>query len=148
MPYSPPHRGKHGTIKRPGRLMAQKPMNAQPATPHYVLGRSDTESQRLIKQAAFLRPSTERVFKKAGIAEGMHILDLGCGAGDVSFLAAELVGPTGSVVGIDVNPHVLAVARGRARASGLTTVTFAECAIDTFTTTTRFDAAVGRLVLI
>ena len=83
----------------------------QPATPHYVLGRSEAESQRLIKQATFLRPSTERVFQKAGISEGMHVLDLGCGAGDVSFLAAELVGPTGSVVGVDLDPGVLAVAR-------------------------------------
>ena len=85
----------------------------QHSSPQYVLGRSETESQRLVKQADFLRPSTERVFRKAGIKEGMHVLDLGCGAGDVSFLAAELVGPTGSVVGIDVDPGVLAVARVR-----------------------------------
>ena len=88
-------------------------METPPGSPQYVLGRSETESQRLVKQAAFLRPSTERVFRKAGIAEGMHVLDLGCGAGDVSFLAAELVGPTGSVVGIDVDPGVLALARAR-----------------------------------
>jgi ubiquinone/menaquinone biosynthesis C-methylase UbiE len=120
----------------------------EPAVPHYVLGRSEAESQRLIRQATFLRPSTERVFRKAGIAEGMHVLDLGCGAGDVSFLAADLVGPTGSVVGIDVDPLVLAVARDRAHASGLTTVTFDEGAVDSFTTTNRFDAVVGRFVLI
>ena len=84
-------------------------METPPGSPQYVLGRSETESQRLVRQAAFLRPSTERVFRKAGIAEGMHVLDLGCGAGDVSFLAAELVGPTGSVMGIDVDPAVLAL---------------------------------------
>ena len=85
-------------------------MNTQPATPQYVLGRSEVESQRLIKQAAFLRPSTERVFRKAGISEGMHVLDLaGCGAGDVSFLAAELVGSSGPPVDRtrDVDPAVL-----------------------------------------
>jgi ubiquinone/menaquinone biosynthesis C-methylase UbiE len=120
----------------------------EPASPNYVLGRSEGESQRLIKQAAFLRPSTERIFRKAGIAEGMHVLDLGCGAGDVSFLAAELVGPAGSVVGIDVDPLVLALARDRAKASGLTTVTFDEGDVDSFTTTHRFDAVVGRFVLI
>ncbi len=123
-------------------------MNTQPAVPHYVLGRSEAESDRLIKQAAFLRPSTERVFRKAGIAEGMRVLDLGCGAGDVSFLAAELVGPAGSVVGIDVDPHVLDVARNRANAGGLTTVTFEEGAIESYTATQPFDAVVGRFVLI
>jgi SAM-dependent methyltransferase len=123
-------------------------MSTQPASPQYVLGRSEVESQRLIKQATFLRPSTERVFRKAGISEGMHVLDLGCGAGDVSFLAAELVGPTGSVVGIDVDPGVLAVARARANERGLTWVKFEERAVDTFTTTEFFDAVVGRFVLI
>jgi ubiquinone/menaquinone biosynthesis C-methylase UbiE len=123
-------------------------MSTQPASPQYVLGRSEVESQRLIKQATFLRPSTERVFRKAGISEGMRVLDLGCGAGDVSFLAAELVGPTGSVVGIDVDPGVLAVARARANERGLTWVKFEERAVDTFTTTELFDAVVGRFVLI
>jgi SAM-dependent methyltransferase len=123
-------------------------MSTQPASPQYVLGRSEVESQRLIKQATFLRPSTERVFQKAGISEGMRVLDLGCGAGDVSFLAAELVGPTGSVVGIDVDPGVLAVARARANERGLTWVKFEERAVDTFTTTELFDAVVGRFVLI
>jgi 2-polyprenyl-3-methyl-5-hydroxy-6-metoxy-1,4-benzoquinol methylase len=123
-------------------------MMTQRGSPQYVLGRSETESQRLVKQASFLRPSTERVFRKAGITEGMHVLDLGCGAGDVSFLAAELVGPTGSVVGIDVDPGVLAFARERANASELTWVRFEERAIDSFTTTQPFDAVVGRFVLI
>jgi SAM-dependent methyltransferase len=123
-------------------------MSTQPASPQYVLGRSEVESQRLIKQATFLRPSTERVFRKAGISGGMRVLDLGCGAGDVSFLAAELVGPTGSVVGIDVDPGVLAVARARANERGLTWVKFEERAVDTFTTTELFDAVVGRFVLI
>ncbi|MFI5454252.1 MAG: class I SAM-dependent methyltransferase [Isosphaerales bacterium] len=122
-------------------------MDSQPAAPQYVLGRSEAESQRLIKQSGFLRPSTERVFRKAGIAEGMHVLDLGCGAGDVSFLAAELVGPTGCVVGIDLDPGVLAVARERANESGLTWVRFEERAVDRFTTTESFDAVVGRFVL-
>lgn len=76
-------------------------MSSQPATPQYVLGRSEAESQRLIQQSGFMRTSTERVFRKAGITTGMRVLDLGCGVGDVSFLAAEIVGPTGSVVGID-----------------------------------------------
>jgi SAM-dependent methyltransferase len=123
-------------------------MKIQHGSPQYVLGRSETESQRLVKQALFLRPSTERVFRKAGIKEGMHVLDLGCGVGDVSFLASELVGPTGSVVGIDVDPGVLAVARERAIEGGLTWTRFDEGAIDSFTTMQPFDAVVGRFILI
>lgn len=122
-------------------------MKTQPGAPQYVLGRSDAESQRLIKQASFMRPSTERVFRKAGITEGMGVLDLGCGVGDVSFLAAELVGPRGSVVGIDVDPGVLAVVRERANESSLTWVQFEERAIESLSTTEPFDALVGRFFL-
>jgi SAM-dependent methyltransferase len=122
-------------------------MPAKPALPDYVLGRSEKESQRLVKQSQFMRPSTERVFRKAGIVTGMRVLDTGCGAGDVSFLVAELVGPAGSVVGIDRNPAVLDLARERAGAAGLTNVTFVESQIDAFIAAQPFDAVVGRFVL-
>jgi cyclopropane fatty-acyl-phospholipid synthase-like methyltransferase len=65
--------------------------------PTYALGRSDDEHARLTEQARFLRPLTERFLKKAGIAPGMTVLDVGSGVGDVAFLLAELVGPEGKV---------------------------------------------------
>ena len=48
-----------------------------------------------------LRPITERLLRNVGIDAGMRVLDFGCGPGDVSMLAAELIGPEGSIVGID-----------------------------------------------
>ena len=121
-------------------------MPTERAAPEYVLGRSESESQRLVKQSLFLRPSTERVFRKAGITAGMRVLDIGCGVGDVSFLAAELVGPTGSVVGVDRDPGVLALARQRASESGLSNVRFEESEIERFAATSPFDACVSRFV--
>src|SRR5262249_41337764 len=67
----------------------------------YILGHSEREIRRLMQQAAILRPITERLMRDAGIGRGMRVLDMGCGVGDVSMLAAELVGGPGSVVGID-----------------------------------------------
>jgi len=57
----------------------------------------------LVRQAAVLRPSSERFFRASGLRPGMRVLDVGCGEGDVSFLVAELVGPRGSVLGVDVD---------------------------------------------
>ena len=122
-------------------------MQTRPAPPEYVLGRSEQESQRLVKQSDFMRRSTEHVFRKAGIAEGMRVLDTGCGPGDVSFLVTELVGPTGSVVGIDRDPGVLALARDRAKEAGISNVSFMESDIDGFSASEPFDAVVGRFVL-
>ena len=57
--------------------------------PTYILGQSDQEHRRLQEQAALLRPMTERFFRAARLSPGMRVLDIGTGAGDVAFLAAE-----------------------------------------------------------
>src|ERR1700730_13635369 len=75
-------------------------------------------------QAAILRSFTERLLRNAEIGPGMRVLDLGCGAGDVSILAAELVGPSGSAIGIDRNPQAIASACKRARKAALGQVIF------------------------
>jgi ubiquinone/menaquinone biosynthesis C-methylase UbiE len=114
----------------------------------YILGHSDREIRRLIHQATILRPITERLLRGAGIRPGMRVLDLGCGAGDVSFLAAELVGVSGTVVGIDRGREAIAVARRRALAAGLRNVHFEEAAVGAFSGIEPFDMVVGRYVLI
>jgi SAM-dependent methyltransferase len=116
--------------------------------PTYALGRSDDEHARLTEQANFLRPLTERFFKKAGIASGMKVLDVGSGVGDVAFLLAERVGPHGKVVGVDMDAAALEKARKRADQLKLSNVEFVHGDIRTTTLAGPFDAAVGRLVLL
>jgi SAM-dependent methyltransferase len=60
------------------------------------------------------------------IHEGEAILDIGCGAGVDSIIAARLVGPSGSVTGIDLVPEMLARASENVRLAGLDNVTFEE----------------------
>jgi ubiquinone/menaquinone biosynthesis C-methylase UbiE len=137
--------------KHASTLDAELPEDRSPATEReaiYILGHSQDEIRRLIDQAAILRPTTERLLRSAGIGQGMRVLDLGCGAGDVSMLAGKLVGPSGSVVGIDPNAGVLAVARARAQADGLLHVTFAEASVGTFSDPRPFDLVVARYVLV
>jgi ubiquinone/menaquinone biosynthesis C-methylase UbiE len=122
-------------------------MNTQNETV-YILGHSPTEIRRLITQAEILRPITKRLLLNSGIGPGMRILDIGCGAGDVAMLAAELVGPSGSVVGIDRNPNVLAIGRERAEAIGLRNISFEEAPAEAFVNKGGFDLVVGRYVLI
>ncbi|MCP3166439.1 SAM-dependent methyltransferase [Myxococcus qinghaiensis] len=81
------------------------------STPEYQIGHSDPEMNRLQLQAGVYRPLTEQVLRGAGLRPGMRVLDVGCGVGDVSFIAAELVGPTGEVVGIDSASRPLEWAR-------------------------------------
>ena len=116
--------------------------------PTYALGRSEEEYQRLTEQAAFLRPLTERLFRKAGIGPGMRVLDVGSGAGDVAFLVSELVGPTGEVVGMDLDGNALEKARERAKLLNISNVTFVEGDVRNAELSGEFDAAVGRLILL
>jgi len=113
----------------------------------YVFGHSAAEVQRLTTQGEVLRPTTERLLRAAGVGQGARVLDVGCGAGDVSILAAELVGPTGSVVGIDRNADVIAVANERARNAGHRNVTFRHAALEAFTDEASFDCVVDRYLL-
>jgi predicted RNA methylase len=84
----------------------------------YILGHSDHETRRLILQHQIYGPITRRFFEGAGIVRGMKVLDVGSGAGDVALLAADLVGPSGRVVGVDRNAEILETARERAATAG------------------------------
>ena len=105
----------------------------------YALGHSSVEIQRLTNQGAMLRPITERLLRNAGIDVGMRVLDLGCGAGDVSMLAAELVGISGSIVGIDRSQEVLDVAEERVREAGLRQISFVRTSAEEFSADEPFD---------
>ena len=113
----------------------------------YVLGHAPREIKRLIAQAQMVEPITRRFFVEAGIAPGMRVLDVGSGVGDVAFLAANLVGQAGEVTGIDRSTAALGIARDRAAALSLGNVRFEEAGLADFRSGQRFDAIVGRYIL-
>lgn len=114
----------------------------------YALGHSQREIMRMISQAATLRPITERLLRSMKIGPGMRVLDLGCGAGDVSMLAAQFVGPTGLVVGIDRNPELLTLASERAYAAGLRQIRYTQASVESFSSEEPFDRVIGRDILV
>lgn len=93
---------------------------------NYLLGSSDAEHERLIRQARRLAPVTERFFREAGIGPGQRVLDLGAGVGDVAMLLSRLVGPAGEVVAIERDPRSINRAQTRAAEAGLPNVKFAQ----------------------
>jgi arsenite methyltransferase len=60
----------------------------------------------------------------ASLKAGETVLDLGSGAGIDCFLAADRVGPTGRVIGVDMTPDMLALARRNAREAGVKNIEF------------------------
>ena len=115
---------------------------------NYLFGYTEEEARRLARQAAFIEDLTADVLRRAGLKVGMRVLDLGCGVGDVSLLAANMVGATGAVLGIDRSAASIETARRRTAASHIGNVIFAAAELDAFDTDQTFDAVIGRLVLL
>jgi arsenite methyltransferase len=65
-------------------------------------------------------------FALGSLSIGEDVLDVGCGAGMDTLIAAQMVGPTGSVTGIDMTPEMTAKARQSVAETGLGTVTIVE----------------------
>jgi ubiquinone/menaquinone biosynthesis C-methylase UbiE len=122
----------------------------QPPQPSgYALGHAEDELDRIINVARFFGDLTEHVLHLAGLAPGMRVLDVGCGPGDVVFLAARLVGPEGTVIGVDTSPEAIEQAQQRAAAIGLANVHFLtqDLSASELVLDEAVDALIGRLVL-
>lgn len=113
----------------------------------YILGHANEELERLVRQARFFGGITDHLFREAGIGPGMRVLDVGCGAGDVAFAVARIVGPSGRVIGIDRSPEAVLLAARRADADGLDNVAFRVADVAEPIEPDAFNALVGRLVL-
>jgi SAM-dependent methyltransferase len=113
----------------------------------YPIGETDAQTRRLITQAQLYAPSTRNLFSAAGIGRGMKVLDVGSGVGDVALLLADLVGPGGQVVGVEMNAAAVETARARVGAAGWRNVRFLSGTIDNVALDADFDAVAGRFVL-
>jgi len=75
------------------------------------------------KIAESMRDSSAALVAQLGITKGMKVLDLGCGDGDTAIPEAKL---GAEVLGVDISSNLLAAAKRRAKAAGLTNCTFQE----------------------
>lgn len=115
----------------------------------YLLGHSDPEEQRLRRQAQELADETRWLLEQTGLAPGARALEIGCGPEGALLLLAERVGPSGAVVGLDVSPRSVALARALMRERGLAGVEVIEGdARATALPRASFDLVHARLVLI
>lgn len=112
----------------------------------YALGSNDDEFDRLDLQGRYYRMATVDALRWAGIEPGMTVLDIGSGTGAVAFDAARLVGPSGSVLGLDIAEASVRTATERAARLGLENVTFHQVDLASWQPETTFDAMTGRLI--
>jgi SAM-dependent methyltransferase len=113
----------------------------------YPLGHDPAEVERLLRQSSIYREHSEHILRLAGLGPGMRVLDVGCGPGDLSMLAARLVGPSGAVLGVDASPAAVEVAGARCAAAGLANVSFTRAVLPAVEVDAPVHAVIGRLIL-
>src|ERR1044072_7246664 len=79
----------------------------------YVLATGDAAANRLRILHNVYGPGARELLLRAGIKPGMRVVDLGCGTGMTTQLLAELVGPTGKVIGVDYSAAQVKQARAQ-----------------------------------
>ncbi len=121
-------------------------MNTEPAA-RATKGRPESELARLVVPAALLAPATRTVLTLAGVTAGMRVLNLGTAAGGVAGAAAELVGPTGAIVGVDGSEAATARARRSCDDRGIANLRLVSADIAQFEPDEDFDAVVAGFVL-
>jgi ubiquinone/menaquinone biosynthesis C-methylase UbiE len=72
----------------------------------------------------WMSPVSDQLIRSTGITSGQTVLDVATGAGQPALTIAKVVGPNGRVVGVDLSPEMLGVAKEEAAYLGLTNVVF------------------------
>lgn len=112
-----------------------------------VISRSREELDQPSLVARMFEPFTKSWLIEAGLAQNMHVLDVCSGAGDLAFLARDIVGPGGQVTGFDHSVQGVAFANERAEFRGYQNVHFVEADIENLPFGVDFDAIIGRWIL-
>ncbi len=99
-------------------------------TAEYILGVGEAGARRLHLLHEVYGPGTDRLLSHAGIAEGMHVADIGCGIGTVSLMMAKRVGSRGTVVCVDNSTQQLALVRRVAKETGCGNIKCVEASAD------------------
>lgn len=91
-----------------------------------ILGYADEWLEGIPEESIASFAGTGNPFSLGRLLEGERVVDVGCGAGIDSLIAARMVGPRGDVVGVDMTPSMLARARASSTRGGFTNVHFHE----------------------
>ena len=115
----------------------------------YFLGQSSAEHARLRFQALEFEQRSRQHLEHAGIQPGWRVIDAGCGPQGVLHVLADQVGPTGTVVGLERDPRLVALAQAFVAERGFTTVEVIQGdARSTGLPQGAFDLVHERLVLV
>jgi len=116
-------------------------------TNNYLIRGGLKGRERLRVLSRVMQPSSVALLARAGVGAGASCLDIGCGGGDLTWDMSRLVGPSGRVVGVDIDPPQLAIAAEEARAAGFENIEFRHLDIMQSSPVDTFDVIHARFLL-
>src|SRR5262249_2798984 len=115
---------------------------------HYILATGGKDGKRLRLLHEVYGPPTEARFHRVGLRDGLRVVELGCGSGNIACWVAQQIAPSGSVMAIDISPDQIEVARQQAKRRNLRNIDFHVAdAYSPRLTEGSFDLVYCRLVL-
>jgi len=113
----------------------------------YVIRGGVEGRERLRLLSEVMAPSTRALLAEVDIPAGSACLDVGCGGGDVTFDLARAVGPTGRVVGVDLDEIKLNIARREGQDRNLSNIVFEVRDVTAWEPCELFDVVYARFLL-
>ena len=95
-----------------------------PLADGYNLARGEKDVERLRLLNEIYGPGSQALLRQAGLVQGMRVVEIGCGSGNMTQWLAAQVGPSGSVVALDISEAQVEQARRLAEVTGASNVTF------------------------
>ncbi len=114
---------------------------------HYVIRGGIKGRERLKLVSKIMHPNTCLLFERAGVAEGMICIDVGCGSGDVTLELSRRVGSSGKVVGADLDQTKVDLARQDAEGLAIGNVEFRLFDVQNCSAECEFDVVYARFLL-
>jgi PelA/Pel-15E family pectate lyase len=108
-----------------GGVQAQSEVRGEPSPPRFYQGRQIAQTMHYLGAPWLVRRSRERqeecstLLQSLRVQAGDVVCDLGCGNGFYTLPLAEMVGPTGRVLAVDIQKQMLTLLRRRAEHKGL-----------------------------
>lgn len=114
---------------------------------NYIISGGPEGKKRLNTLSEVLYPYTKSLFENNGITKGMRFLDAGCGGGNVSVMASQMVGPAGKVAAIDFDKQIIALNQQEAIENNITNLQYKAMSIYDIEFNNEFDIAYCRFLL-
>jgi 2-polyprenyl-3-methyl-5-hydroxy-6-metoxy-1,4-benzoquinol methylase len=113
----------------------------------YIISGGREGKKRLDVLGKILNPYTKKLLEADGSIKGKKFLDLGCGGGTVSLMAAGMVGPEGNVTAIDFDSDIIELAKKDAEEKGLDNISFRSMDAYDLDDEDAFDIVYSRFLL-